>query len=268
MASMERQQAQLIYLLEYAMARTVRLVACQPGLPSPSRSVDNILAVIHQDDASQLPALFSNPPNLKESWLFDAFRNAKQAITAINLRNVRATRRANQPTYQLFEKHIADAREYLERDLDGALPCIRECFNNPARYTSEGLEQLAELHLIARKIKRLLTIFASRSLSILLSGWTVTALLVITLASVPVLYYLNVYKGSDAPSISAAAPKVVSKAREDIAVITTAATAPEDGVLERTSHVVELLWGVVDNVSKLLAALAAAWGVVLSRLSR
>lgn len=268
MASMEKQKAQLLALFDCALARTVRLTDCLQGMHSPARSMEKILEEIRLDDSPGQPTLFLIQPTYSEKRLYQTLWDAKQAITAINPQSVRAARRANHPTDELFEEHIAKARICLTQDMHGALPCISDCFNEQKRYTPEGLEQLAEVHDIVRKVILRLKIFVSRTLSILLSGWTLTALLSMTLVSVPVLYYLNAFVISDAPSFGAAVSQVISKAREDAAVIATAATSPEDGILERASHVVGLLWGIVDNISKLLAALVAGWVVVLAQLRR
>jgi hypothetical protein len=253
MASLEKKQAQLITWFNRALVHSVLLSDCKTGLGPPNRSAEEIHTAML---AGERPDSLLTKAVPVENCLLEALDNAKRYITSIDLTRVRLLRSANQPTKEIFEHPIDMSVFVLTDSPTSAQYYLRECFENQIQYTAEGVEHLAKVHQLILRIRRRLIFFASRMLSFLVSGWMLTILILITLASVPIFYYLNVSSASNAPTLISAAP------------IAAAAKAPDESFFQKTTNVIGMTSSAIDDISKIMAALVAAWSFVCLRLRR
>lgn len=274
MASIENQQATITELLDEATARTVRVLECHGTNTQPPRSVQEILRDVQGAGSRLLTAIVNRQsvlgisPDLFESWLVKSLLEARSAIAKIDGKRVRAARRAGQPTDQFFQAHIQEADNAFTAPTSGVANCIRECFNEQSRYKPEGIDELAEIRKLADVIRRRLRVVKSRALSAVFSGWLLTLVIAMSLVSVPAAYYFKVYKGSGVSTLAAAAPAVAASASADAARIRATAEKPEKSAFERAVSIVESIWKLIDDIPKIFAALATAWGLVRAWLRR
>lgn len=275
MATLNSQKSTICDLLDEALARTIRMVLYRPSNQAAPDSLGQLKRRIDQGNCPQLDALtVQSPldgvkPNLYEHWIAKALLEAKVAIGKVNTTNVAAYRWQRRDTKAIFEARVEEAQAAFTRATSGVVACIAKCFTQPNDYRTEGIEELAQLSELTKKLQRRLAIFKSRFLSFAYSPKLLAALLAALVVSVPATYYVGAAIAARSVDIQALQPVVETQVKAHVDKVREAASdkAGKD-FWAKTVDVSKQIKDIAGNTKTTIATLIAIWALLIKRLGR
>lgn len=275
MATLESQIKKISDLLDEALARTVRMVVYRPANTAIPESLNQLKSRIKMGKCPQLNALLKQQPfngatpELHEHWIAESLQNAKTSIAKIDTRKVASFRWQRTNTQQIFQDHITSSQSAFVGSVSSVMPCISQRFSAPDDYKPEGIEELAQLSELAKKIQRRLKILKSRFLSFVYSPSLLATLVIILALSIPATYYVvAAYEthNSDPRVLQQSVDKQLKAHTEQLKA--AAVDKPGKDFWTKLRDISKAVKEIVGNAKTTIATIFAIWALIIKRLGR
>ncbi len=234
-------------------------VSLESAIREAPNKRDEILSAAAHD---QLPSSL-----LYLKWLAQDLQKMQGIIRSIDLRRLTTFRKANQPTAEIFENKIANAKELIDNEISGVYYCIKEIFSEGLRdnrHSNEVLGLMEEIRAKTKIIHRRLTLLTNPYLSFLTSRKLIFTLLVLFLLLVPTIYVYRAWTEAG----TATTATVERKFQKDTSVLQNTLADPSSSILDKVINIAKQLSEITSTIPNLLLLSGLVFGVIRRLLLR